>query len=133
MKLFTSPLLAFLVVVDSVQGHGQLNSPRSRNYDAAINGSNPPVAGIPPIDYCPHCLNVNNKLCGFTSYNDYDDAKDSTGKFVVVCGCGLCIVLYLLPHISGDLVEVTSILLLHLPSFLTLYTRICPPLLQANL
>ena len=81
MKRFASGFIIGSTLVTVAQGHGYLSSPRSRNYDAAINGAFS-KAGVPPIDYCPHCLNQAKgaKICGFNTYNDYDNFRDSRGK-----------------------------------------------------
>ena len=71
-------IATLLLLPQSVDAHGHLTSPRSRNWYAAEDGGSGP--GVPPIDYCPHCLNVNNGVCGYTSYNDYDNFKDSQGN-----------------------------------------------------
>ena len=57
MRIICSTLLVALV-----NGHGQLLSPRSRNWLATVgeNGVNGQLAGRPSAEYCPHCLNVND-------------------------------------------------------------------------
>ena len=71
-------VLVALLGGNGVHGHGHMTTPRSMNYDASINGAQN-TAGVPPIDYCPHCLNTNTKNCGKNQYNDYDDFKDGLG------------------------------------------------------
>lgn len=83
MKLCFAALL--LTAIDSVRGHGHLESPRSRNFFAFEEGVDTPQVGKPPKDYCAHCLNGSNDICGFNAYNDYDNYKDSLGKCVHVC------------------------------------------------
>ena len=46
----------------SIQGHGYLQTPRSRNFVANQDGKD--FGGgpnDPAIEYCPHCLNVVGK------------------------------------------------------------------------
>lgn len=54
--------IILLTIVVSIQGHGYLQTPRSRNYvanqDAKDWGGGP---NDPAIEYCPHCLNVVGK------------------------------------------------------------------------
>lgn len=72
---------AFLPVV--VQGHGYMYEPPTRNYVAnsigLVYGSQP---GVPPKEYCPHCLNQNAGVCGITQdgTTDYDLWLDSAGQ-----------------------------------------------------
>jgi len=82
------PTVAALVIVTilsptmviKVEAHGHLISPRSRNWFAweeGVDGGG--VAGLPPKEFCTHCLNTNNGVCGKTTTADYDEYLDSTG------------------------------------------------------
>jgi hypothetical protein len=84
MKLI-SVVLTTITLGHFADGHGHLVSPRSLNFDAAKNGAMN-KAGVPPIDYCPHCLNQAKgpKICGFNSYNNYDDFRDSQGMLILL-------------------------------------------------
>lgn len=72
--------LILLPFVAQVRGHGYINFPRSRNWYAneeGIEGSQP---GVPRREYCPHCVNANNGVCGVSIIYDYDDWIDSQGN-----------------------------------------------------
>ena len=63
-----------------VHGHGHMTTPRSLNWFAAEDGANGATAGVPPTEYCPHCLNNNNGNCGVSPSFDYDVWNDSAGN-----------------------------------------------------
>ncbi len=63
----------------SVESHGGLVSPRSRNEVANAEGTTGAKQGVPPKEYCWHCLNRNSGVCGKGEANDYDKWLDSTG------------------------------------------------------
>ena len=70
--------LPMIMLPLSVEGHGYMYSPRSRNFYAHLDGvDGDAVAGIPPKEYCHHCLNTNNGVCGKSAYHDYDVWNDS--------------------------------------------------------
>lgn len=73
--------VSFLVCIlaSQVEAHGGLISPRSRNRVAREDGSEHSRKGIPTPEYCWHCLNDNNGLCGKVGNNDYDTWVDSVG------------------------------------------------------
>jgi hypothetical protein len=58
---FLSVFLSVFLVV-SVDGHGHMTSPRSRNWLATSgqDGVNSASPGKPDAEYCTHCLNVND-------------------------------------------------------------------------
>jgi hypothetical protein len=61
--------------------HGFMLTPRTRNEFAAQEGvDGVPTAELPSKEYCSHCLNTNNGVCGKSPNFDYDDYKDSTGN-----------------------------------------------------
>jgi len=64
-----------------VDGHGYLQTPRTRNRVAAEEGSDNGGEGMdgkPLLEYCAHCLNrkAENQLCG----GNYDDWLDVNGN-----------------------------------------------------
>jgi hypothetical protein len=73
-------LSIFLRVAD---GHGYLESPRSRNWMASPTqeGTWSATSRRPPAESCPHCLNKkqSNRVCGIGGAQDYDVWRDSTG------------------------------------------------------
>lgn len=81
-------LMVFFIVVtffhDSIMqadAHGFMLTPRTRNEFAAQEGVNGvPTAGLPSKEYCSHCLNTNNGVCGKSPNFDYDNYKDSEGN-----------------------------------------------------
>ncbi|KAL3908279.1 MAG: hypothetical protein SGILL_008543 [Bacillariaceae sp.] len=78
-------LLSSLVleVPDAVQGHGYMFIPTSRNRYAHTSGVsyNNGVKGVPPAEYCAHCLNANQGVCGISEQGiDYDSWLDVTGE-----------------------------------------------------
>lgn len=78
--LLLSSLTFFTISMTSVESHGGLVSPRSRNQVAREEGTNGAQSGVPKKEYCWHCLNRNNGMCGKIDGNDYDAWLDSTGK-----------------------------------------------------
>jgi hypothetical protein len=67
----------------AVQGHGYMFIPTSRNRYAHTSGVsyNNGVKGIPPSEYCAHCLNANQGVCGISEQGiDYDAWLDVTGE-----------------------------------------------------
>ncbi|GAX15594.1 hypothetical protein FisN_3Hh064 [Fistulifera solaris] len=71
--------LVGMLFAPHVEAHGGLISPRSRNRVAREDGSERPGKGVPTPEYCWHCLNDNNGLCGKVGANDYDKWVDSMG------------------------------------------------------
>lgn len=71
-----SPYLHF------AEGHGYMDTPRSRNVYARQEGTSGGAAGVPPTEYCEHCLNrkVENGSCGIGQSGDYDEWLDSEGN-----------------------------------------------------
>ena len=47
-------------------------APRSRNYLAHEEGPSCSGAGCPPAEYCHHCLNLNDDICGKFGSRSYD-------------------------------------------------------------
>uniref|UniRef100_A0A7S4M6J5 Chitin-binding type-4 domain-containing protein n=1 Tax=Odontella aurita TaxID=265563 RepID=A0A7S4M6J5_9STRA len=98
MSRFASSLLSALLLLagssfrggpgpTSVDAHGHMTSPRSRNWVAAEDGVNgwgddSARAGVPPKESCPHCLNNNLGVCGKVANGgrSYDPFLDSTGQ-----------------------------------------------------
>ena len=76
-------ILSFATLLRVTDGHGYLESPRSRNWVASQTeeGTWTPISGRPPAESCPHCLNLkqSNRLCGIGGAQDYDEWRDSTG------------------------------------------------------
>lgn len=74
--------LVALEVPSSVQGHGFMIIPTSRNHYARVHGTSWGAApAIPPAEYCEHCLNANHGVCGISEQGtDYDAWKDSEGN-----------------------------------------------------
>jgi len=67
--------------IKDVDAHGFMSTPRTRNQFAAEEGlDGGSTAGLPDKEYCSHCLNSNNKVCGKSTNFDYDDYKDSSGN-----------------------------------------------------
>jgi len=75
-----SALVFFAAIIHPTHGHGHMTSPRSRNWVAWEDGVDGSVAGSRAREYCTHCLNTNNGVCGVSPYNDYDQNLDSTGQ-----------------------------------------------------
>jgi len=66
-----------------VDGHGYLETPRSRNWyahDVLSTGECPGSAGCPPGEYCQHCLNTNAGVCGKSPSNNYETRTDWLDK-----------------------------------------------------
>mmetsp|Transcript_10844 Transcript_10844/g.16384 ORF Transcript_10844/g.16384 Transcript_10844/m.16384 type:complete len:247 (+) Transcript_10844:256-996(+) len=85
-RLLSAPILLFLVVSSSlsrsVHGHGMLTSPRSRSYYASVEGATWGTnAGVPPAEYCPHCINLKleSQVCGTGQAQNYDIWTDMNG------------------------------------------------------
>jgi len=76
-----SPSWLSLLTIPCVDGHGYIMTPRSRNYVAKLEGTedrSENSAGIPPAEYCAHCLNRNNGVCGVSEGGlDYDVWNDA--------------------------------------------------------
>jgi len=74
-------LIAGSWFIHECNGHGMMTSPRSRNEFAAQQGVEGVRApGLPPKEYCSHCLNTNRGVCGISSNGaNYDNYLDSTG------------------------------------------------------
>ncbi len=75
--------IAFVLMTwmpSSVDAHGSLLLPRSRNEVARQEGTNGEQSGVPVKEYCWQCLNRNNGVCGYVDEKDYDAWVDSTGK-----------------------------------------------------
>ena len=68
-----------------VEAHGFLKSPRSRNYYASVEGADwGGGVGVPPKEYCPHCLNAKteDQVCGTGQAQNYDQWTDTTGNAI---------------------------------------------------
>ena len=68
-------LTTFVIIsnflVTNVEGHGYMTTPRTRNEFAAQEGvDGGGTAGLPPREYCTHCLNTNTGVCGSVSHFD---------------------------------------------------------------
>lgn len=84
LKFFPTRLLLTIYVffsqrLDSVQGHGFMYEPVTRNYYAHTNGLDwGTAAGKPETEYCQHCLNRLAGVCGISEGGaDYDAWVDS--------------------------------------------------------
>ena len=70
MKLFIPAFLLSIVALEaptSVQGHGFVIIPTSRNHYAHVHGTSYGQApAVPPAEYCEHCLNANRGVCGIS-------------------------------------------------------------------
>eukprot|EP00581_Thalassiosira_minuscula_P028458 CAMPEP_0183754816 /NCGR_PEP_ID=MMETSP0739-20130205/3731_1 /TAXON_ID=385413 /ORGANISM="Thalassiosira miniscula, Strain CCMP1093" /LENGTH=1540 /DNA_ID=CAMNT_0025991459 /DNA_START=38 /DNA_END=4660 /DNA_ORIENTATION=+ len=58
-----------------VKGHGYLTTPRSRNFyahDIIGSGECTGQVGCPPGEYCHHCLNTNEGVCGKSTTINYE-------------------------------------------------------------
>jgi len=66
----------------SADAHGYLASPRSRNVYAHEVGPGCSGANCPPAEYCHHCLNLNENVCGKFGSRSYDDPNwvDNNGN-----------------------------------------------------
>ena len=86
MRCLTSSFLfisvALLLKEKTVEGHGFLKTPRSRNwvaYEDGVDSGGNVNKGKPQREYCAHCLNTKaaNHLCGkgnaATNYDDWND------------------------------------------------------------
>lgn len=87
--IFKSFIIAAVAILPSqrvfVKAHGYPTSPRSRNFYAhdIINTSEcQGGAGCPPAEYCPHCLNLNDGVCGKTTQRSFetDNWLDKNGN-----------------------------------------------------
>ena len=84
----TSIIFLFLLVGcrlnRSVRGHGMLTSPRSRSYYASVEGHtwHQGDTGVPPAEYCPHCLNLKteDQVCATGQAQNYDTWLDTGGN-----------------------------------------------------
>ena len=81
----TTVFLAFVAPILKVQvtfAHGELKSPRSRNWYAHEEGIEGLQSGKPSAEYCPHCLNTNpdtTGVCGESTNHDYNAWLDTLG------------------------------------------------------
>jgi hypothetical protein len=105
VSIILQALLVLLPLVAHVRGHGYQSSPRSRNWYANEEGIEGSQAGVPSREYCPHCLNTNNGVCGVSTNYDYDDWIDSQGNPMPWNSQGT--------YASGDLINVASTLRTH--------------------
>lgn len=81
VRFFLLPSLTFfMTMMPSAESHGGLVSPRTRNQVAREDGTDGAQKGVPPKEYCWHCLNRNNGFCGKVDDNDYDAWLDSVGN-----------------------------------------------------
>mmetsp|Transcript_6238 Transcript_6238/g.15433 ORF Transcript_6238/g.15433 Transcript_6238/m.15433 type:complete len:407 (+) Transcript_6238:74-1294(+) len=86
MKLLISTTVALKIatLIGTVHGHGYMFEPLSRNYFAHLYGlsyGNEP--GLPPAEYCQHCLNTKGpgSVCGTSEQGiNYDDWLDISGQ-----------------------------------------------------
>ncbi|GAX20511.1 hypothetical protein FisN_24Hh239 [Fistulifera solaris] len=81
-KQMIASLGSLLSLFSLVHSHGYVSSPRARNWVAHENGTDGQEAGKAKKEYCPHCLNRNNGVCGYTDTNDYDEWVDSLGNVI---------------------------------------------------
>ena len=65
---FTTFMIMSTFLASNVEGHGYMTTPRTRNEFAAQEGvDGGGTAGLPPREYCTHCLNTNTGVCGSVS------------------------------------------------------------------
>jgi len=64
--------LASSFLTSLVDGHGFLTSPRSRNWLAHDDVEKCSGSGCPRPEFCHHCLNGNDGVCGRTAGNSYE-------------------------------------------------------------
>lgn len=64
--------LTSIIPLHSVKGHGFLETPRSRNYYAHQEGPYCSGSSCPPAEYCHHCLNLNEGVCGKFGSRTYE-------------------------------------------------------------
>ncbi|KAL7460459.1 hypothetical protein ACHAXS_000911, partial [Conticribra weissflogii] len=62
--VITSALSLLSAPRNFADAHGYLDSPRSRNIYAHEIGPTCSGANCPPAEYCHHCLNLNENVCG---------------------------------------------------------------------
>jgi len=96
--------ISLLLVPNTVEGHGHMTSPRSRNWVAYEDGSDSSgAAGVPPKEYCYHCLNTKaaNDVCGVGTQN-YDQWLDVDGNPIPWDSQAT--------YTEGDIIEVKSYL-----------------------
>lgn len=79
VRFFFISLIA-MSLAPSVESHGSLAWPRSRNEVAREEGTFAVKPGVPVKETCWQCLNRNNGICGKVDGKDYDAWIDSTGK-----------------------------------------------------
>jgi hypothetical protein len=68
-------LLSANFASNTVDAHGYLKTPRSRNYYASVEGVwSGGTASDPPTETCPHCLNIGGTeaRCGLVGDHNYD-------------------------------------------------------------
>ena len=96
MMIFRSQLAVSLIITVAsllcilptiVNGHGYMESPRSRNWRASVSedGSNMiGLAEIPKAEYCYHCLNTKSAsdVCGVGQTGKYDNWVDTNGDLM---------------------------------------------------
>lgn len=80
LLLLSAVSLLLSSLLENVEGHGYMQTPRTRNRFAAEEGGNGP--GKPRTEYCPHCLNTKeaHELCGHGNTGSFDVWNDSTGN-----------------------------------------------------
>jgi len=81
--MFTTFVLLLTSVV-SVHGHGYLQTPRSRNYVASVDGKElgNGTPTDPAIEYEAPSLNVVGPQCGQVGFRNYDFPLSSTGTLL---------------------------------------------------
>lgn len=102
MKLLAGVVASTSMLPSLVNGHGFMFEPPTRNYQAHIDGlvwGQQP--GLPMREYCHHCLNANNGVCGVAqSGTDFDAWLDSEHQPIPWQT--------LRTYVSGDVIEVHS-------------------------
>ncbi|KAL7486922.1 hypothetical protein ACHAW6_012519 [Cyclotella cf. meneghiniana] len=106
--ILVAAALAFNLLQNTVDAHGYMKSPRSRNYYANTNG----VwwgggESDPRPENCPHCLNIGGTeaRCGLIEDRNYDYPKNFLGGIMptVIQGC----------YKPGSIVDFETILTAH--------------------
>jgi hypothetical protein len=101
-----SLLSSLSLFLTSVHGHGLLASPRSRNWVAQQDGLDWGVkTGVPSREYCQHCLNRNDGVCGSSPSFSYDEWLDSLGNPMPWMSQGT--------FVQGEIVHVQVIITAH--------------------
>jgi len=123
-SFITSASVSLLILPDSIEGHGHMYSPRSRNFVAYEDGidawenSESGTEGVPVREHCYYCLNTKaaNEVCGVGGAQSYDDWVDADGNPIPWNSQAT--------YTEGDIIEIKSNL--HTPHWGHQDVMICP-------